>query len=120
MKIKNGFTITNLILTLVIAGAVGIFGFQIGLGYMNKSTLQASVRAVLLDAKSSDSATPSGIVRDIKSRVSLNDTLKIADEDIQVSRTSDGFEVSVYYIKEVNITSNMKLVMDLGFTEFTP
>lgn len=119
MRKEKGLSIVGLICFMVVLGLVVTFGSQIGLGYLNQQTIRGTVKNALADAKSNDHATPKTVKDAIFTKLSVN-TLDIPQDSIDVSGdANNGFEVDVDYIKEIKINSQMKLVMDLSFTEKT-
>lgn len=118
LKKKNGFSLISLILGIALLGTAGIVGFQIGLGYINQNSIKGAVRSALLDAKQNDNTTTRTIQDNIEKKLSVG-TIDISKDNILVTKEQGGFEVNVEYIKEVNMTENIKLVVDLSFTEST-
>lgn len=116
LKKQNGFSLISLILAIALLGTVGIVGFQIGLGYINQNSLKGAVRSALIEAKQNDKTTTRTIEDNIERKLSIG-TIDLAKDNIMVSKAEGGFEVSVEYIKEVNISENIKVVVDLSFTE---
>lgn len=118
LKKQNGFSLISLILAIALLGTVGIIGFQIGLGYINQSSLKGAVRSALIEAKQNDNTTTKTIQDNIEKKLSVS-TIDLSKDDILVTKEEGGFEVSIEYIKEVNISKNIKVVVDLSFTENT-
>ncbi len=111
---KNGFSLVGLILVIGLLGVGGIFGFQIGLGYLNKNTIQKGMRLVLENKR--DGMTTREVRDEIAKRISL-DNINISEKDFTVTDLGGGFEVSVNYTKTVRINQDIALVMDFDITE---
>lgn len=118
IKKNKGFSILNLILIIALLGTVGILGFQIGVGYINQNSIRSAVKSALMEAKQSESPTTKSIEDNIGKKLSVG-TIELANDDISVSKADGGFEVDVTYIKEVQMTEKIKLVVNLSFKEST-
>lgn len=119
LKRNKGFSLVNLILALVVLGCVGIFGFQIGIAYMNQNSIKGAVKTTLLEAKSSGESSTSAIESSIEKKLSVG-TIELNKDNISITRETSGFQVDVEYIKEVKISDKIKLVINLSFIEKTP
>lgn len=119
IKKNKGFSILNLILIIALIGTVGILGFQIGVGYINQNSIKSAVKSALMEAKQSENTpTTKSIEDNIGKKLSVG-TIELANDDISVSKVDGGFEVDVTYIKQVQMTERIKLVVNLSFKERT-
>ena len=116
IKQQQGLSIIALLFVLVVLGVVAIFGSQMGLGYINQQTIRGAVRNALIDSRSNDNATPKTIKDSVMTKLSVN-TIDVNANTIEVTRSNQGFEINVEYIKEIKVSDKVKIVMDLSFTE---
>lgn len=118
MKIvkRNGFSIVSMIMFVILLGIVGIFGFQIGMGYLDQQTIKGSVKASLQENKNLDNISAKDIKTTILKKLSVT-TVDVKDNDVTVEKNGDTFDVEVDFIKEIPITNKIKIVMDLTVTQ---
>lgn len=121
IKIKNqlGMSLLGLIITMAALGFGGIYGFQIGLGYLDKNVIQKAVKNILIEQKNNDGATPKVVKDAILLRISTNN-INLKNEDIVVVKDGAGFNVMVDFSKEIGINQNMKFVLNFSIDETTP
>jgi type II secretory pathway pseudopilin PulG len=116
---NKGFSLLNLVLVLALIGTVGIFGFQVGIGYINQNSIKGAVKSALLEAKSADSTSTNAVADNIEKKLSVG-TIDLKKENISVTRDGSDLVVDIDYIKEVKMSERIKLVVNLSFTERTP
>lgn len=116
MKNQRGMTIFSLIITVFFIGAVLIYGIPVGIAYINKHTIVAATQAALTEAKNSDNASAKTIKYKILNKVAL-ESFDLSSEDVIVTKSTSGFEVDITFIKEIQVTDEIKLVVDLSFVE---
>lgn len=118
-KNQKGVSILGLIGMFLCGAAVLIYGSQIGLAYIDKNTVQGTIKNVLLEAKSNDNATPNSIKRDIIKRLSLGDS-RLKAEDLTVYTRSGGFVVDAKIEDVISITESISILINFEFTEESP
>ncbi|NCQ52182.1 DUF4845 domain-containing protein [archaeon] len=106
-------------MAIAIIGFVGIFGFQIGLGYLNKQVIQKAVKNVLIDNRQNKEIGVKSIRDEILTKISL-DSIDLSTKDVFVSKDSYGFNVQINYIKRIQINPEISIVMDFNIDEVTP
>lgn len=118
LKRKNqlGLSLLGLIFVLGVGGVALLFGSQMGMGYITQQTLKGAVKNALIEAKVNDGASPKTIKESIMKKLSVN-TIEIKESAIDVVKADGGFEVNAEYTKEIKISQQIKIVMDLSFTE---
>lgn len=115
-KNQRGLSLLGLIFVLGGGGIALLFGSQMGMGYITQQTLRGTVKNALIEAKANDGASPKTIKESIMKKLSVN-TIDIKESAIDVVKADGGFEVNAEYIKEIKISQQIKIVMDLSFTE---
>lgn len=116
---QKGFSILNLILIIVFIGVFGILGFQIGMGYLDQSSIKAAVKQTLLEAKNNENMKEREIAGSIIKQVSLN-SVDLNNNNIYVTKNGNqSYNVEIEYSKEIKVTKTLKIVMDLNFAEET-
>lgn len=115
-KNQKGFSLGGLIVMFIVGAFVLIYGSQIGIAYINKNTVKSAVESVLMDTKSNDNATPASIKSAIIKKVSLGDTGLTAD-GLNVFTKSGAFVVEVKMEKEIELTSEISILVNFEFTE---
>ena len=118
-KKQEGVSLVLLILCIVVLGVVGIFGSQIGLGYLDYQTIKEATKSALADVKTDDNTSPQKIKDTILAKISMNQ-IDLERDDIAVSRETGGFNVRIDYTKEVKINENLKMVLSLPIDESSP
>lgn len=118
MEKQKGFSLMGLIVTMIFLGIIGIYGFKIGVIYMNKSGVQNLVKNTLAEAKLSDSSNITTIKNTLSSVLSAG-YVEISPNDVAIFKEGDGFRVEVDFERKVEITSEITLVVDLSFEERT-
>lgn len=118
IKNQNGIGLINLIIGIAVIGFVGIFGFQIGVGYMDRNIIKKTMTTVLLESKSND-ATISSIKRSIRERVNVNN-IDLGNDDIVVTKSGSGFEIQISYAKTIKINNDLSLSMNFLLEDATP
>ncbi len=113
---KSGFSLISVILTLAFLGFFGIYGFQIGLGYLNKNIIVKAMKLTLQDAEKKDNATEKSIRDDVARRISL-DNIDVGERDFLVTSNGDGFTIQVNYTKTIKINNEVSIVMDFDLEE---
>lgn len=112
MKKQKGFSLLNVMLMLIYGSMTVILGLQIGVGYLNKSTISETVDLVLTSAKGNSSIKDRDIKRNIVKQLGL-DSIEIDEEEIYIKRSNNNISVEVDYIKKIKLTEDIKIVMDL-------
>lgn len=122
MKLKNQQKggIIGTLMMFILAGFILIYGVQIAFAYISQQTIKGAVRSALVEMKvDSENATPGKVKDNILKKISVND-LSIDKENIYVTRDGRYFVVNVDYNKEIGISNQAKIVLDLSFEERTP
>jgi type II secretory pathway pseudopilin PulG len=115
---KNGFSIISMLFWMAIVGVVGIYGFQIGMGYLDKQSIKGAVITSLSEAENNEDATAKDIKANIVKRLTVT-TIDLPSDAITVSDADNGigFHVKVDFTKTIKITNKMNLVMNLDVDE---
>lgn len=117
---QKGVTFTGILLFVILIAILGTYGVQIGIGYLDKNSLERIVKTALTEAKSSDSSSATDIKTSIMKKASVNN-INIKSDDITVQKDGGGvYSVDLEYNKEIKITKNVKVVMDYNIYDKTP
>lgn len=117
-KNQRGIGLINVILTLFALGIGTIYGFQIGLGYLDKNIIHKTINSVLVEAKQHDHSQKT-ILTNINNRLSMNN-IEINNGDIDVKDTGRGYIVQINYVKNIKINNDMSILMDFVIEGNTP
>lgn len=119
-KFKNnqkGLSMFGFLFVGLFVVIIGLFGFQIGIGYMTQFTIKKALAATFLELKGSPSETPSGIKNLLLKKLEP-DSIDLNGDDLVITKDSNGgFNVDIAYIKEVEFSKKIKLVIDLSFSQ---
>jgi hypothetical protein len=101
----------------IFLGLFGIYGFKIGMGYVDQSAIRGAVKNALIEAKAHETYREKDITNSILTQSQVG-TYQIDKSDISVTANGNHtFSVEINHIKEIGITDKIKLIMDLGFIE---
>lgn len=116
---QRGVTFTGILFFVIVVAILGTYGVQIALGYLDKSSIERIAKTTLTEAKSMDNSTSSEIKSSILKKTSVNN-INISSDAIVVQKESDNvYSVDIDYVKEVNITKHVKVVMSYNIIEKT-
>ena len=115
-KKQMGLSIVSLVLVLAFLALGVVYGSQIAMGYLTQNTLKGIVKNALQENKMNDAASVQSIKDAISKKLSVN-TIDVGSETFIVTKDGSGFQVDTTYIKEINVNKQIKIVMDLSFTE---
>ena len=115
-KKQMGLSIVSLVLVLAFLALGVVYGSQIAMGYLTQNTLKGIVKNALQENKMNDAASVQSIKDAISKKLSVN-TIDVGSENFLVTKDGSGFQVDTTYIKEINVNKQIKIVMDLSFTE---
>lgn len=115
-KNEKGFSLILLIFVMTVLGFVGVYGSQILFAYFDKLSLEKTVRNVLQEERANTQSSRMDIKRAILKSANINN-IDISHQDIIVDGNSNGFIVNVEYVKVINITDNIYIVLDYIITE---
>lgn len=115
MKKQNGISITSLIISIAILGFIGIYGVKIGMGYIEKSELSNAVELVLSNTKITEDGSTKTVKSEILKSLSTSN-FDIESDNIDVTKVGNEYIADVSLIKEINISSKIKLVVDYSFS----
>ena len=115
-KKQMGLSIVSLVLVLAFLALGVVYGSQIAMGYLTQNTLKGIVKNALQENKMNDAASVQSIKEAISKKLSVN-TIDVGSENFLVTKDGSGFQVDTTYIKEINVNKQIKIVMDLSFTE---
>lgn len=118
-KNQKGISLLGLLGVFFVGAFILIYGSQIGLAYIDKNTVQGTIKTVLSAAKSNDNATPNTIKREIIKKLSLGDSRLKAD-GLTVYTRSGGFVVDVKIEDVISITEDISILINFEFTEESP
>ena len=114
-KKEKGISLVPLIGFFIVGGIVLIYGSQIGIAYMNKSTVHSAVKAILAESRSNDNATPATIKSAIFKKISMSDIDSFGNDDVVVSKKSGGYSVDVKMEKTIEISENISILVNFEF-----
>lgn len=118
MKKQQGFSLLSMIFFIMCVAVLGIFGFQIGMGYLDQQTIRGAVKATLLEAKSNNLSS-----KDIKAMITKRlyiNTIDINKEEISVTKNETEYEVEIEYEKIITVSKDISIVMNLTIDEVGP
>lgn len=115
---QKGFGFFQVII-IIIGAAAAIYGFQFGMVYLNKGVVEKATKDVLLEYKGKDGTAPKDIKRAIVTKISVNN-IDLAENDIDVTRNGNGFDVQINYQKSINITKEFSVNFSFDIDESTP
>lgn len=120
LKLQQKGGVVGTVMIFILVSFVFIYGIQIAFAYISQQTLKGAVRSTLVEMKAdSDNVSTNKIKDTILNKVSIND-IDIRKDDIFVTRDGRYFNVNVVYTKEIGISNQAKIVLDLSFEETTP
>lgn len=119
MKKQLGVSLIGLFIVIIFLGIVGIYGSQIGLGYLDKNVLQGAIKNVLIEEKNNDNTNTVTIKNSILRKISTNN-IDIESKDIIVTKESFGFNVKINYMKDIKINNNISVILSFDINEDTP
>lgn len=119
MKNKiRGISLVKLLVFLAILGVVGVKAAPVLMLYVNQSSIKGIVKNAVVSAKSDGGIIKS---KEIKTNIIRNldmNSIKLDGDSISVINEGRGVKINVEYLDEVIFTSQVKLVIDLSFSEF--
>lgn len=118
-KNQKGISLISLLVMFLGGAFVLIYGSQIGLAYIDKNTVQGTIKTVLLEAKSNDNATSKTIKTDIIKRLSLGNS-RLKSEDLNVYTRSGKFVVDTKMEDIISVTDDISILINFEFTEESP
>lgn len=115
---QKGGIISGMLLfvAFIITATIGV---QIIIAFVSQQTIKNAVKTVLIEERNNDEASSKTIVNSIKKKLSMND-IDLDYSNIYVEKNGRLFTVDVTYEKEIGLTNNFKLLMDLSFNEQSP
>lgn len=116
---NKGFSIIGAFIYMILFGFITFYGFQIGLGFLDKSTLQKTLQSSLLEAQQENNLNPMLLQESILRKLKVG-TIEINPENIFIEDTSNGFNVEIEYYKNIKITKYISLVINLSVNESSP
>lgn len=109
---QRGNAFMKVILGLVLVVFLAAYGFQIGMGYFEKSEINSAVQKVL-DEPDLMSTQPHIIKSKIAKQLSVSN-INIPDENIIVQKSQNHVIVTASYEKIIKINNTVSIVMNLG------
>ena len=97
---------------LILLVLTTIYGTQIGIGFMEKYEINKAVEQVLEEVDIPNSS-PIVIKNAVIKKLSIN-TFEIPRNNIEVDKYENNVLIIVHHTKEIEITNNIKLVLNLG------
>lgn len=120
IKKQQGFSAYSAIFYLVLAGIVMVYGTQIIMGYVEKGTMKQVLKTVVADIEQQESpARPKDVVEHVMKSMEMSN-ITLSQDDIEVTNptgTPNKYNITVSHYKQINITSKIYLMMDLGVTQ---
>lgn len=120
IKKQQGFSAYSAIFYLVLAGIVMVYGTQIIMGYVEKGTMKQVLKTVVTDIEQQESpARPKDVVEHVMKSMEMSN-ITLSQDDIEVTNptgTPNKYNITVSHYKQINITSKIYLMMDLGVTQ---
>ncbi len=113
---KNGFGLIGLIVTIAILGIGGIYGFQIGNAYMNKSLVTKAIKDTLVNNADNPDISNTKLKKEIMEKLSLAD-LDFSENDIIVNRVGKSITVDAEYSKRIGLTDSISILLDFEISE---
>ncbi len=111
-KNEHGSVVFKVFLSLILLVLTTIYGTQIGIGFMEKYEINKAVEQVLEEVdipKSSPIVIKNAVIK----KLSIN-TFEIPRNNIEVDKYENNVLIIVNHTKEIEITNNIKLVLNLG------
>lgn len=113
---KNGFGLIGLIVAIAILGVGGIYGFQIGTAYMNKSLVTKAIKDTLINNADNPDISNTKLKKEIMEKLSLAD-LEFSENDIIVNRVGKSITVDAEYSKRIGLTDSISILLDFEISE---
>lgn len=111
-KNEHGSVVFKVFLSLILLVLTTIYGTQIGIGFMEKYEINKAVEQVLEEVDIPNSS-PIVIKNAVIKKLSIN-TFEIPRNNIEVDKYENNVLIIVNHTKEIEITNNIKLVLNLG------
>jgi hypothetical protein len=111
-KNEQGSVVFKVFLSLILLVLTTIYGTQIGIGFMEKYEINKAVEQVLEEVDIPNSS-PIVIKNAVIKKLSIN-TFEIPRNNIEVDKYENNVLIIVNHTKEIEITNNIKLVLNLG------
>lgn len=115
-KREKGFSLILMVFIMAVLGFVGIYGSQVMFAYFDKMSLEKTVKNVLQEERSNTQANKAEMKRSILKTASINN-IDITPQDITIDGSNGNFTIEVEYMKVINITDNIYIVLDYLITE---
>ncbi len=107
---QHGLTITTLVICLAVVGIVAVFFIKISPVWIEYYNIRQAISGM---EKAGDLAKPMPAVREsFDKRAEVGYITAIRGQDLDLSKTGNGFSVAFSYRKEIPIVSNMSVVFD--------
>lgn len=113
---KNGFGLIGLIIIIAVLGFVGIYGFQIGKVYMNKSLITKAIKNTLEDNVDNYDISPNQIKKEIMNKLSLAE-LQFSESDIIVNKVGRKFNVEAEYSENIGLTDSISILLNFEISD---
>lgn len=113
---KNGFGLIGLLLAIAILGVGGIYGFQIGTAYLNKSVISKAIKDTLINNADNPDISNAKLKKEIMEKLSLSD-LDFSEKDIVVNRVGKSITVDAEYSKRIGLTDSISILLDFEISE---
>ncbi len=113
---KNGFGLISLIVAIAVLGIGGIYGFQIGTAYMNKSVISKAIKDTLINNADNPDISNAKLKKEIMEKLSLSD-LDFSESDIVINRVGKNISIDASYSKTIGLTESISIVLDFEISE---
>lgn len=117
-KYQKGGLVFKLVM-VVVAIIVAVIGMQVLFAVLEQQTIKSAVKSTLLEEKNNDGATVRGIQDTIFKKLNVN-SMDLDKDDVFIQKNGRLFTVDITFIKEIKLTEQAKLNLDLSFSEDTP
>ncbi|MFM9888644.1 MAG: DUF4845 domain-containing protein [Burkholderiales bacterium] len=110
MRRQYGLTITTLVTCLIVVGIVAVFLIKVSPVWIEYYNIRQAIAGM---EKSGDLAKSMPAVREsFDKRAEVGYITAIRGQDLDLSKTGNGFTVAFSYRKEIPIVANMSVVFD--------
>jgi hypothetical protein len=111
---QQGFTLSKLLVIIVIAGVFGLVGMKLTPEYIEYFKIKSNVAAVAQEVNSKPDATVADVRRAFERRAEIDHIKGFSAADLDVSKEGNQIVVAFEYERKVHLIKNISVVIDFA------